>query len=125
MGKGHRQGRLGEEIRRIISDLLLSELKDLQAKIRNGERFCRRGNLRRQLRYRIYHGFGFGFKARGQRKNSGRCAGSTRAAPEGVIKREIGRQIKLRHIPDLIFKMDTSLEYGRHIEEIIQGLDKS
>ena len=28
MGKGHRQGRLGEEIRRIISELLLRGLKD-------------------------------------------------------------------------------------------------
>ena len=28
MGKGYRQGRLGEEIRRIISEMLLRELKD-------------------------------------------------------------------------------------------------
>ena len=28
MGKGYRQGRLGEEIRKIISELLLKELKD-------------------------------------------------------------------------------------------------
>ena len=28
MGKGYRRGRLGEEIRKIISELLLKELKD-------------------------------------------------------------------------------------------------
>ena len=28
MGKGYRQGRIGEEIRRIISEMLLSDLKD-------------------------------------------------------------------------------------------------
>ena len=28
MGKGYRQGRLGEEIRKIISSMLLRELKD-------------------------------------------------------------------------------------------------
>ena len=28
MGKGYRQGRLGEEIRKIVSELLLRELKD-------------------------------------------------------------------------------------------------
>ena len=28
MGKGHRQGRLGEEIKKILSGLLLKELKD-------------------------------------------------------------------------------------------------
>ena len=28
MGKGYRQGRLGEEIRKIISQMLISEIKD-------------------------------------------------------------------------------------------------
>ena len=41
----------------------------------------------------------------------------------GFIRREIGRQIKLRHVPDLIFKIDKSMEYGRHISKIIDGLD--
>ena len=45
------------------------------------------------------------------------------ASAKGFIRKEIGRQIKLRHVPDLIFKIDKSLEYGRHIEEIISELD--
>ena len=43
---------------------------------------------------------------------------------KGVIRREIGKNIKLRHVPDLIFKMDTSLEYGRHIDELIDSVVK-
>ena len=39
---------------------------------------------------------------------------------KGVIKKEIGRQVKLRHIPDLLFKVDTSFAYGRHIEELLK-----
>jgi ribosome-binding factor A len=33
----------------------------------------------------------------------------------------------MRHVPDLVFKMDTSLEYGRHISKLIDklGIDKS
>jgi ribosome-binding factor A len=42
---------------------------------------------------------------------------------KGLIKKEIGRQVKLRHIPELIFKPDNSLEYGRHITKIINSLD--
>ncbi|MBQ2845903.1 MAG: 30S ribosome-binding factor RbfA, partial [Firmicutes bacterium] len=42
---------------------------------------------------------------------------------KGFIRKEIGRQIKLRHVPDLIFKIDKSLEYGRHIDELISTLD--
>ncbi len=43
---------------------------------------------------------------------------------KGLIRREIGKKIKLRHVPDLIFKIDKSMDYGRHIDEIIQNLDK-
>ena len=42
---------------------------------------------------------------------------------KGFIRREIGHQIKLRHVPDLVFKIDRSMEYGRHISKIIDGLD--
>ena len=42
---------------------------------------------------------------------------------KGFIRREIGRQIKLRHVPELIFKLDRSMEYGRHISKIISELD--
>lgn len=43
---------------------------------------------------------------------------------KGLIKKEIGCQVKLRHIPELIFKLDTSMEYGRHISEVIENLGK-
>ena len=38
------------------------------------------------------------------------------------MKKEIGRQIRLRHIPELLFKIDHSMEYGRHITEVIKTL---
>lgn len=42
---------------------------------------------------------------------------------KGFIRREIGHRVKLRHVPELIFKMDRSMEYGRHISKIIDDLD--
>ena len=42
---------------------------------------------------------------------------------KGLIRKEIGRQIKLRHVPELTFKLDTAQEYSRHIESILEGLD--
>jgi phosphoesterase RecJ-like protein len=41
---------------------------------------------------------------------------------KGLIRHEIGRRLGLRHTPDLRFKFDTSEEYGRHIEKIIEEL---
>ena len=29
----------------------------------------------------------------------------------------------VRHIPELIFKMDHSMDYGRHIDEILDSMD--
>ena len=42
---------------------------------------------------------------------------------KGLIRGEIGKKLRLRHTPDLVFKMDRSLEYGRHIDQIIDRLD--
>jgi len=30
----------------------------------------------------------------------------------------------LRHVPELIFKIDESMEYGRHIEDVLKSLEK-
>ena len=38
---------------------------------------------------------------------------------KGFIKKEIGRQIRIKHMPELIFKIDTSLDYGRRMDELI------
>ena len=42
---------------------------------------------------------------------------------KGYIRNEISRQIKMRHAPELIFKIDRSMEYGRHISGILDTLD--
>jgi len=41
---------------------------------------------------------------------------------KGAFKREIGRQIKMRRIPDLLFKLDTSMEYGRKMSRVLDRL---
>ena len=41
----------------------------------------------------------------------------------GLMRKEIGRQVKIRHTPELIFKIDSSMEYGRRISKVIDELD--
>ncbi|CAM11943.1 Ribosome-binding factor A [Candidatus Phytoplasma australiense] len=42
-----------------------------------------------------------------------------------VIRMELAKKIKnFRKIPDLIFKYDKSLSYGRHIENILKDIKK-
>ena len=41
---------------------------------------------------------------------------------KGFIRSRIGHEMKLRHTPELIFKVDHSMEYSRHIEDLISTL---
>ena len=40
-----------------------------------------------------------------------------------MLKKEISKQVKVRHMPELIFKPDHSMDYGRHIDEILNNID--
>lgn len=41
----------------------------------------------------------------------------------GWLRRELGMRLKIRAIPELIFRLDKSIEHGAHINEILSGLD--
>ena len=41
----------------------------------------------------------------------------------GYIRRELGRRLKLRHVPELIFKATDSIEYGASISKMLHDLD--
>ena len=125
MGKGYRQGRLGEEIRRIVSDLLLREIKDPRL---SGLVSISAVEVTEDGSYATIYVTVLGNNA--SEETSSEKKDDVLAAfksAKGMIRREIGRQIKLRHVPDLLFKMDTSLEYGRHISKLIDklGIEKA
>lgn len=122
MGKGYRPGRLGEEIKKITSDLPLKELKDprLEGSLVSVTAVDVTGDGSIATVY-------LSALKMGQQDNSKEYKDEILEAMKsckGVIRREIGKNIKLRHVPDLIFKMDTSLEYGRHIDELIDSVVK-
>ena len=41
----------------------------------------------------------------------------------GYLRRELGNSMKLRYTPELIFEIDHSIEYGAHINEVINSLE--
>lgn len=43
---------------------------------------------------------------------------------KGFIRREIGRQLTIRYIPEFTFVLDTSIEYGAHIAQVLADIDK-
>ena len=122
MGKGYRQGRLGEEIRRIISELLISGIKDPRVAEHmisiSGVSVTSDGSY--ATCYVSVLNFSKDVEEKKTEEND-ILAGLNSA--KGVMKKEISRQVKVRHIPELIFKIDHSMDYGRHIEEILDTID--
>ena len=46
-----------------------------------------------------------------------------KAAP--FIRTELAKRVEVRHTPELKFLYDTSIEYGNHIDSIIENLNKN
>jgi len=49
-------------------------------------------------------------------------AGLRKAA--GFLRRELGRRLQLRHVPELIFSYDPSFAYGNRIERLISEIHR-
>ncbi|MBW7473253.1 30S ribosome-binding factor RbfA [Paenibacillus oenotherae] len=41
----------------------------------------------------------------------------------GYIRSELGKRIRFRHTPELIFKFDSSIEYGSRIESLLEKIN--
>ena len=41
----------------------------------------------------------------------------------GWLRKELGASLNLRYTPELVFELDHSIEYGAHINEVIDSLD--
>jgi len=43
----------------------------------------------------------------------------------GWLRHELGQRMNLRYTPELVFELDRSIEYGAHINELINSLNIS
>jgi ribosome-binding factor A len=41
----------------------------------------------------------------------------------GYVRKELGRRIRLRYTPEIVFKFDPSIEYAIHIGEVLRHLN--
>ena len=39
---------------------------------------------------------------------------------KGFIKKELGRRVRMRNMPELVFELDNSMEYGEHMDKVIK-----
>ncbi len=106
--------RIGEEIKREVSDILNVELKDpglgKMTSITDVE-------VTRDLGYaRIY------VSIYGNEEEQERILKILDKA-RGFIRSEVGKRVRLRHTPEIEFRLDRSMEYGAHIEQVLKNLE--
>lgn len=100
MGRGYRKGRLGEEIRRIISEMLLREIKD--PRLSSGMVSVSGVDVTTDGSYATcYITVLTASKDEEEKQREEQQVLEGLQSAKGLMKKEIGRQIRLRHIPEL------------------------
>ena len=108
----YRGGRINEEVKREVSNIIQNEIKDprLTAMVSVTD-----VKVTRDLRYaKVFVSI---FGKNDEEKNNTFVALKNAS---GYIRKEIGQRINLRYNPQIIFELDDSINYGIHIEELIQ-----
>ncbi len=112
--QGRRADRVSGQLEEEIGRLIQRELKDP----RIGFVSITKVVLSRDLRYAKVFFSTYGDEAAKQRSLEGLHSAL------GFIRGELGRRLTLRYMPELEFRIDESMEYAFHIEEIIHQLKK-
>ena len=112
MSQGSRPERLGDQLRAEISELLAREVHD------PGIGFITLTRARVTADLQIARIFYTTLGDANARKNTARAL--DRATP--FLRRQIGRRLRLRHIPELEFRFDESIEQQDRIEQLLQEL---
>ena len=55
-----------------------------------------------------------------ERENSGKGLDSAK----GYVRKELGRRLRLRYTPEIVFQFDPSIEYAIYMEELIQSIHR-
>ena len=118
----HKQGRLNEEIKKSISNMLVNGIKDPRLA---GRIITVSGvEVTRDASYATCY---ITPLVLADEDRDQVCAEVLKAfeSAKGVFRSQIGRDIKMRKVPELIFKIDSSMEYGRHIDSILDTITYS
>lgn len=113
--KSKRVSRIASEIQKVISELLLEGLKDPRVSDMTTISFVKVSN---DLSYADVFVSVLG----DEKAKTDSMDGLENA--KGFIKKELGSRLDLRHIPDIRFKIDDTVEKGMHIEKLILELKK-
>lgn len=107
-----RADRVGDLIKREISDILIRGTKDPRINLVTITRVSISDDLKLAKVY---------FSVMGGEDDRKRNLQGLDSA-KGFIKREVGKRTHLRYVPDIVFKFDPSVEHADHIDRVIKEL---
>ncbi|TJY43146.1 30S ribosome-binding factor RbfA [Cohnella pontilimi] len=109
-----RTGRVGEQIKKEISGIIQTELKDP----RIGFTTVTGVEVTNDLSLaRVYLSI---LGSEEQKEATLHAIGRAK----GFLRSELGRRVRLRHTPEIEFRFDSSIEYGSHIEALLQQINR-
>ena len=107
-----RTDRIEEEIKKVVSVLIDRNLKDPRL---NGLISVTKVSVTKDLKYcKIF------VSMLGTKDTNEAMAALESSA--GLVRKEIGDKVRLFYTPEVKFELDTSMEYGAHIQNIINEL---
>lgn len=109
-----RVGRVGEQIKKDISQILQMELKDPRIGFTTVTGVEVTNDLSQATIYLSVLG------TEQQKEDTLKVLINS----TGFLRSELNRRIRLRKVPELIFKFDRSIEYGSRIESLLEQLNQ-
>ena len=107
-----RVGRVGEQIKKEISQIIQYDMKDPRIGFVTVTAVKVSGDLSQATVYISILG----------NQDAVRDSLLALEKAKGHIRSEIGKRIRLRHTPELIFKIDESIAYGNKIEGLLRDI---
>ena len=112
--KSNRMNKIDEELKKEISSIISTELKNPHL---TGRISVSKVKTTPDLRYaKVYVTM---INEKSKKENL-----SILKKSSGFIRSEIAKKINLRYTPELVFEFDESLEYGTRIDEILKNITK-
>lgn len=111
----HRANRLAESLKEEISQLIRMELKDP----RIGFVTLTSVDVAEDLAHAKVYVSVLGTEDEGKAS----LDALNRAA--GFVRSELGKRIRLRHVPTIVFKYDPSIQHGAHIAKLLRDVGAS
>jgi ribosome-binding factor A len=107
-----RQSRVGEQIKKELSQLIQQELKDPRIGFLTITGVDVSGDLSQAKVYLSVLG------SDEQKQDALKAL----AKANGFLRTEIGKRIRLRKVPELLFKTDASVDFGSRIDNLLHQL---